>query len=261
MATETMKTATRDGVTLRYVETGAGEPTILFLHGWCCSNEHFRYQVPHFAPKHRVVALDQRGHGLSDKPDQDYTIGGFVEDAAWLIRELGLDRPVIVGHSMGGCIALNFAHKHPELTRGVVLIDSPIFPLPDALAPVAEQMFAGFQSPAYVQVAESFSRAQFFNEGSPAALVDEVCAVIGKNPQRLMSSALQSALDPANMPVGDVPVPALYIRAGTQYASEDDLRGRYPNMEVVTIPVAHFVQMERPEETNELIAKFVERVS
>ena len=197
MTTETsLKSVTRDGVSIRYTDAGAGDPPILFVHGWTCNHTNFRDQVPHFAGSHRVVALDQRGHGTSDKPDQDYTIPSFVDDLAWFIREAGLDRPVIVGHSMGGSIALNFAHKHPEMTRGIVLIDSPVVPLPAALAPVLEQTLAAFKSPAYLAAQEGFARMQFFNANTSPALIEELLASMCQAPQRLVHTAIESILAP-----------------------------------------------------------------
>ena len=99
---EALRFATRNGVRLAYADTGAGDPPLLFLHGWCCDHTHWRGQVPEFARSNRVVTVDLRGHGASDKPDEDYTIAGFVDDLAWLITETELQRPVVIGHSMGG---------------------------------------------------------------------------------------------------------------------------------------------------------------
>ncbi|MFQ5472860.1 MAG: alpha/beta fold hydrolase, partial [Dehalococcoidia bacterium] len=122
-----------NGVNLRYVEAGTGDPAILFVHGWTCNLTDWRFQLEEFAKGHRVVALDLRGHGKSDKPDQDYTIDGFADDVVALIEELGLDRPVIVGHSMGGAIAHNIVRRWPEIAAGAVLVDAPIMRPPEAL--------------------------------------------------------------------------------------------------------------------------------
>lgn len=261
MTTETLRTVTRDGVSIRYMDEGAGEPPLVFVHGWTCNHSNWREQVPHYAKLHRVVALDQRGHGASDKPDQDYLIPGFVDDLAWFIGELGLERPVLIGHSMGGEIALNLAHKHPGLTRGVVMVDSPVVPLPGEMKPVAEAASAAMKLENYRVTAESFARVQFFNAETPGNLVEELMPGMMAAPQRLMYSAIESILDPANMPAGEIPVPALFIRAATAFASEEQFRERYPGMEVHTLNCAHFVQMEKPAETNALIDAFLERIA
>ena len=253
------RSATRDGVTLRYIDTGAGEPPLLFVHGWTCNRTHWRDQVPYFANKHRVVAVDLRGHGESDKPDQDYTIEGFVEDVAWLIGELGLERPVVVGHSMGGVIALNLARQHPKLVSAIVMVDSPICPLPEDIRPQVAELFAGLQTPTYAAVAADFVRALMFDENTPPPLAEAIAANMGA-PQRVTLTALVSTLAADHQETGTIPVPSLFIRATTQLASEDQLRQRYPGLGVITVPAAHFVQMEQPAATNTIITDFLDKL-
>jgi pimeloyl-ACP methyl ester carboxylesterase len=265
MTTEQLRGATTpDGTTLRYVDKGTGKPPMLFLHGWTCNLTTFRDQVPYFAKNRRVVAYDQRGHGESDKPDQDYSVDGFVEDAVWLIKKLDLQKPVLVGHSMGGIISLNIVRRHPELASAVIFIDSTLLPLPEASGALVEPLYAGLQTPAYASVAEGFARMAFFNAGTDPALVEELLSVIKSTPQRLMYTAMKSLLDERSIPGGPIPVPSLYIGAsepGSErvLASEDGLRDRYPGIDVVRVPAAHFVQMEQPAATNKIIKDFLDR--
>ncbi len=256
-----METSTPDGVTLRFDEAGAGDPAIVFVHGWCCNRSDWRHQIAHFSRHHRVLALDQRCHGESDKPDQDYTIGGFVDDLAWFIGDRGLDRPVIVGHSMGGLITMNLARKHPDIARAIVIVDAPSTPLPEQLQPVAESTLAALQSDAYKQVAEGFVRMFMFDTNSPPGLADETIAAMSTTPQRLMHTALADMFGPHAMEPGPIPVPALYIRAATNFATEDALAERYPGLEVTTVDCAHFIQLEKPDETNALVESLVARVT
>lgn len=255
------RSASINGVDLRYVDTGAGEPPIVFVHGWTCNRTNWRYQIAEFSKDHRVIALDQRGHGESEKPDQDYTIEGFADDLMAFIEALGLERPVIVGHSMGGVIALNLVRRYPEIAAAIVMIDSPVAPLPPQLQPLAQQVFAGLETPAYQSVATGFIRMNMFNLQSPAELVEEVVAGMSAAPQRVMRTALEDTIRSQNMSPGTIPVPALYIRAATAFAEEEELRDRYPGLDVVTADCAHFVMLERPAETNELIDKFVEALA
>ena len=101
---------------------------------------------------------------------------------------------------------------------------------------------------------------QMFNTDSPTALADEVIAGMSAAPQRVMFTAIVSTVSPESLAPGPIPVPALFIRASTAFASEDQFRERYPGLEVHTVDCAHFVQMEKPTETNALIDAFLERL-
>ena len=107
-----MRALDRDGTKLAYQESGAGDPPFVLVHGWTCDHTSFAPQVQHFGHDHRVLAVDLRGHGQSDAPEQDYTIPGFADDVAWLGHEVGIDRAIFVGHSMGGTVVLDLAACH-----------------------------------------------------------------------------------------------------------------------------------------------------
>ncbi|HKF76092.1 MAG TPA: alpha/beta fold hydrolase [Candidatus Dormibacteraeota bacterium] len=118
----------RAGVRLHYLDwrpegTGA-EPAVFLLHG-LSSNARVWERVASRLGARRVVALDQRSHGLSDRPADGYTQAALVADAAHAIRELGLERPLVAGHSWGAAVALALAAGHPELAAGLVFVDGP----------------------------------------------------------------------------------------------------------------------------------------
>ncbi|MGE5594805.1 MAG: alpha/beta fold hydrolase [Hyphomicrobiales bacterium] len=101
---------------------GAGPP-VLFLHGLTGVAEVWGPTVSALAPTPRAFALDQRGHGHSPKPASGYTALAFANDAIAAVRALGLDRPHLVGHSMGGRVAIVAAARHPALFRSVAIVD------------------------------------------------------------------------------------------------------------------------------------------
>ena len=122
----------RDGVTLFYEEMGGGEPPVLLVHGWCCDHTYFAPQFNRFAHRgQRVVAVDLRGHGRSDKPHQDYTIQVFADDLASTCERLELAKPVVVGHSMGSIVSFDLAARCPDLPSAVVMLDAALV-LPSA---------------------------------------------------------------------------------------------------------------------------------
>ncbi|MGE0798500.1 MAG: alpha/beta fold hydrolase [Lautropia sp.] len=112
------------GHRLHYLEAGAGRP-ILCFHSTPASAAFYRPQLEHFASRYRVLAVDLRGHGDSDKPRGEYRIAEFLEDYEAIIREFALDDFVLVGCSVGGIVAQLYAMAHPQTLRGLVLIGSP----------------------------------------------------------------------------------------------------------------------------------------
>jgi pimeloyl-ACP methyl ester carboxylesterase len=263
MSTQTspdLKSANHDGVNLRYLDTGSGDPALVFIHGWCCSQAMWGDQIEAFAPEHRIIAVDLRGHGESDKPEQDYDIAGFADDMAWLIREIGLDRPVLIGHSMGGVTTLNLLRKHPDIARAAIFVDAGFMPLPEEMRPLIAQTLEALKTPAYREVATNVVKAFLFRAESPPDLRDQVAASMANAPQRVMHTAFASTVSEENYPPGPLPVPSLFIRAATLRATEDQIKERYPGLEVVSVDAAHFIQLEKPAELNAIIARFLEKV-
>ena len=146
-----MATIARNGIKLAYDDRGAGDPTIVFVHGWTCNRSFLAPQAEHFAKRHRVVSVDLRGHGESDKPLGAYPITAYADDIAYLIDQLGLRKVVAVGHSMGGLTVAQLAASHPDCVSAIVLVEpGPFAAPPDVLAnfeAIADAIEAGNQGP------------------------------------------------------------------------------------------------------------------
>jgi len=119
----------RDGVRLHWLEWAPPAtpepPAFLLLHG-LSSNARYWERVARRMTNRRLVALDQRSHGLSDAPPTGYGLDVLAADAGHGIRELGLSRPVVVGHSWGGTVALEVGARQAEPVSGVAVMDGPI---------------------------------------------------------------------------------------------------------------------------------------
>jgi pimeloyl-ACP methyl ester carboxylesterase len=106
-----------------YRMAGSG-PTLLLLHGLGCHSGTWLPVMPKLAERFTVIAPDLLGHGDSDKPRGDYSLGAYANGMRDLLTLLEVDRVTVVGHSFGGGIAMQFAYQFPERTERVALIDS-----------------------------------------------------------------------------------------------------------------------------------------
>ena len=111
------------GAKVHYVDAGTGSPVIL-LHGLADDIGVWESVMPALAAKHRVIALDQIGFGRSDKPLLDYRVATFVDFLDRFLDELKIDHASLVGNSLGGWIAADFALAHPERIDRLVLCDA-----------------------------------------------------------------------------------------------------------------------------------------
>src|SRR5438128_7790136 len=98
-----------DGVPIHYTVSGAGEPALVFVHGWAIDGRYWDAQVPVFARTHRVVTLDLAGHGRSGRDRQDWTVAAFGQDVRAVVEALHLSKVVLIGHSMSGNVILEAA--------------------------------------------------------------------------------------------------------------------------------------------------------
>jgi pimeloyl-ACP methyl ester carboxylesterase len=111
------------GERVAYREVGQG-PAVLLIHGMAGSSTTWREMVPQLSKRYRVIAPDLLGHGQSAKPRGDYSLGAFAVWLRDLLDELGISRVTLVGQSLGGGVAMQFVHQHPDYCERLVLIGS-----------------------------------------------------------------------------------------------------------------------------------------
>jgi 3-oxoadipate enol-lactonase len=118
-----MPTLRLETVELYYEALGQGPP-LLFIHGLGASTDTWTFQKDVFASEYRVIAVDLRGHGRSSKPPGPYSIRQMAEDAAALLAALACGPACVVGHSLGGAVAVELALRSPDQVRALVLVNS-----------------------------------------------------------------------------------------------------------------------------------------
>jgi pimeloyl-ACP methyl ester carboxylesterase len=248
-----------DGLRVFYEDTGSGDPPMLFVHG-IGNHTHFAAQIEYFSASHRVVALDLPGYGLSDAPEREYGIAAFAAFLAGLCDGLGLGSAVLVGHSMGGAVALELAAARPELPGALVLLDPiPIVPVP-ALAAQRAQLLESLAGPGFREAFRGFAEGRMFRPGDDsdlrARIVDEMCAT----PQHVLVPTFASANEWTGERVARlVSVPVLLITAGDGLPSDlTRTRELLPQLELGrTVGVGHFAHAMAPDQVNAMIARFL----
>lgn len=251
---------TADGTRLHYRVAGKGSPTLLFIHGWCSNLEHWEPQARAFSRKHRVVRVDLRGHGRSDAPAKGYTIRGFADDVAALARSLRVRSAVVVGHSMGGRVALELARRHRERFRALVLVDTPLVLAPAAVAEgEGGQFVEALDGPDYPAPLGEFY-ARFFSAASDRNLAARVVMEAMRTPQQAAVGALRGlrAFNSAAA-AKRVRQPALFVAAAQAAARWDALRELLPQVQFARVVGAgHFLQLEVPDQFNAMLRRFIQ---
>lgn len=114
----------KDGTPISYEVYGAGEPTLVFVHGWSCDARYWRAQLPYFSKNHRVVVLDLAGHGHSGTTRSQYTMRAFGEDVQAVTAATSSRSVILIGHSMGGSVIAEAARLMPGRVIGLIGIDT-----------------------------------------------------------------------------------------------------------------------------------------
>lgn len=251
-----MQTLNRNGVNLAYQEAGSGAPPILLVHGFCGDHTQLAPQFDYFRRNHRVIAVDRRGHGQSDKPEQVYTIEGFADDLAWLCRELGVYQPAVVIHSMGA-IGLELAARFPDLPAAIILLDTPFSPPPEVRAGF-QQLLGGLRSPAYQEVLRQTADQLVFlptdDQKRKTRIVEGMCSL----PQQVIVSTWENFLaHDTEAAAAACRVPLLHI--GSVFPADlARLRELCPQLVTgQTVGAGHFHQLETPEQVNAMIERFL----
>ena len=253
-----MPTITHNGTKLAYEVRGSGKPAFVFVHGWTCDQSFFAAQAKHFARRHRVVSLDLRGHGASDKPQRSYPISAYVDDIVFLTNTLRLGKLVAVGHSMGGITVLELAAAHPDKVAAIVMVDPAPFVFPPELKAGVEAMVAAIEA-GNQEPRRQFIANNLFLKTSDKRLVKQVLKVMMAAPSHVAAAAMKGILAfDGRTAAARCKVPALNL-AATPPLNPPHLMSEWLPTVVNgwTVGAGHFNMMEVPDQVNSMIEGFL----
>ncbi len=242
-----------DGVSISYDVHGRGKPAVVFVHGWCCDKSYWKFQVPYFAERHKVVTIDLAGHGQSGLGREDYTIKAFGNDVVAVVEKLELDEVVLIGHSLGGPVIIEAARQMPEHVIGCVGADT----LHDIGKPYSveenEKMIVKLKSN-FVETMQNFVRDVFTIEAEPEVVEWAVDNMSSVNPKACISVIENIGKYDLKEAVKDVQVPIVCINSDFLPMKAEANRKYAQNYKVKMMPgIGHFVMMEDPENFNQLL--------
>jgi pimeloyl-ACP methyl ester carboxylesterase len=253
-----MQHLTRDSVKLFFEEAGSGERPILLVHGWTCDHTYMAPQFERFRRTHRVIAVDLRGHGQSDKPQQAYTMVAFADDLAWLCSQLNVKKPIVIGHSMGGVIGVELAARFPEVPSAVVTLDSPIVPPQELIEGLAAPTIEALRGPDYRAAQRKLVAEALFLPTDDPARKARIVDAMSSAPQHVMASAFEGIFTDTAARAAACKVPLLVLMAAQPLSDVVRLRQVCPNVVIgQTVGAGHFHQLEVPEQVNAMIERFL----
>lgn len=246
---------TRDGVALAYEDTKTDLPPLLLVHGCGCDHRSLTPQLEFFCQSHRVVSVDLRGHGESDAPQQEYTMAGFADDLVWLCDQLSLEKPMVVGHSMGGNVILELAASFPEVPSSLVMIDSVMLP-PQAMLDSLRSQFAGvLQGPDYLTAyRHALSEMCLPSDRESSQLISSL-----QVSQHVLASALPNHTTnyDAAAAAGSCRIPVAYIFSIMPLLDLPRFQSLTPQLAIArTLGSGHFSPIEVPDQINAMIDRF-----
>ena len=246
-----------DGVQIDFEVCGQGRTGAVFVHGWSCNRHFWDTQLAETAKRCCSVGIDLAGHGGSSDGRLNYTLDSFAEDVVSVANHLALKNIVLVGHSMGGGVALEAARKLDGEVKRVVVVDTFVFDY-GQFSPDEVRVFLDTFDTDYVGAVRDLV-AQTCKPGTASAFIDEIAGEMARTPKSVGLAALEGLLSWDPEPVWeDIGAPVTCINGDM---INDNARKRHAgHFEEIRLPgTGHFLHMEMPEAFNRLLAEVLQR--
>jgi len=253
-----------DGIQVHYESYGSGPVALVFIHGWTCDLTFWRAQKPVYT-KHRSLLIDLPGHGESDKPEVAYPVEFFARGIEAAMRDAGVQKAVLIGHSLGAPIAYAFVRLFPQKVKSIVLVDGYVS-RPTGSAGAARAQKLRYEQRAHSLSgdagAEEFAKEieAMFSDRMPEPMREQIRAKMMATPEHVRVAALTSPSElPAPPPVLSYSVPALAILAGVPAPARiESMRKIFPRLRAQTWPgYGHFLMIEDPARFNRALEGFL----
>jgi pimeloyl-ACP methyl ester carboxylesterase len=244
-----------NGLSIAYDVRGKGDTALVFLHGWCSDREAWKHQLDAFAGNYRVVAIDLGGHGKSGKDREQWSVTGLAGDVEAVVKALDLKRAILVGHSMGGMVALETAKRLPGTVVaviGVETLQNAEYKQPEEQS---KQILASFEAD-FKGTMRAGMRGMLPENVAPELRKWITAKAEAQDPTMALSLFREfPRLDLKALFQGaKVPVRCINSGGGFQFAvpTAGDVNKKYADYQAVLMDgVGHYPMLERPAEFNQ----------
>ncbi len=251
----------KDGVRIHYSVYGKGEPTLVFVHGWCGSRSVWYKQIPYFAKKYKIVALDLAGHGKSGRQRKVYTQETFGEDVAAVVNAEKLDKAILIGHSMSGVVILEANRLIKDKVRGLIAIDTLENFEHTVATPEQVKQYLDPLKKDFVKGSKAFLLGMFPKNADPKLIKRVIRNVSRCNPTIAISTIECYFNTPVIPLLADVNVPLWCLNADL-WPSYPEINSKYlKSYHLKIMPGAgHFLMVEDPDRFNRELDDIVNQI-
>jgi pimeloyl-ACP methyl ester carboxylesterase len=234
------------------------------VHGWCGSRAVWYKQIPYFAKKYKIAALDLAGHGVSGRQRKAYTQEAFGEDVTAVVNAVGADKVILIGHSMSGTIILEANRLLKDKVVGLIAIDT----LEDfERLPATPEDKIKYIEPLkkdFVKNSGPFMRDMFHKNANPK-LVEQVVRNVARSNPEIAINTMEYYFDTPIIPLlSDVNVPLWCLNADLwQQYQHPEINSKYlKSYHLRIMPgVGHFLMIEAPDEFNRQLEDIISQIT
>lgn len=242
-----------DGVHVQYRLYGAGEPALVFIHGWSCDSNYWREQIPEFKKKYTIVTVDLAGHGGTGGTRSEWTMANFGQDVATAVAAVPNEKLILVGHAMGGNVAIEAARILKNRVVGIIGVDTfkSIGTPPPSKAQI-DAIMKPFEADFIGHTREIVGK-YFFAPNANQQLVQKIAYDMSLTEPRVGIPSMRAVMEYDFAPaVKEVSVPIVAINSDLgEPVNEVRIKKVLPKFRQVTLAGdGHFLMMEDPGRFN-----------
>lgn len=252
-----------DGVHIEYRVAGKGDPAVVLIHGWATDANYWSAQIPALEAKYTVVAINLAGHGGSTKSRTDWSMEKYGEDVTTVVQRIPNQQVILVGHSMGGTVALEAARTLGNRVIGIIVVDAlKSVGLPRLSPSQIQSRVAPFRAD-FIGAVRKYVSEELFEKGADPLFVQKVAYDMSLEPPEVGVPSMEALLSmDFNTLLPDIKVPVLAINSDLGPTDDKRIRKSLPTFKSDVIAhTSHFLMMEVPGKFNPILLRDIETIA